>query len=35
MNLISEYQDNATPYFYHLDQIGTPLEITDAEGGVA
>ncbi|QMV14629.1 RHS repeat-associated core domain-containing protein [Vibrio spartinae] len=30
-----EGADNATPYFYHLDQIGTPLEITDAEGGVA
>ncbi|SMS01155.1 Putative deoxyribonuclease RhsC [Vibrio mangrovi] len=26
---------NATPYFYHLDQIGTPLEITDATGQVA
>ncbi|WP_038177709.1 RHS repeat domain-containing protein, partial [Vibrio rhizosphaerae] len=29
-----EGADNATPYFYHLDQIGTPLEITDAEGRV-
>ncbi|WP_261888061.1 RHS repeat domain-containing protein [Vibrio rhizosphaerae] len=30
-----EGADNATPYFYHLDQIGTPLEITDATGAVA
>ncbi|SIO94092.1 RHS repeat-associated core domain-containing protein [Vibrio spartinae] len=30
-----EGADNATPYFYHLDQIGTPLEITDVEGRVA
>jgi RHS repeat-associated protein len=32
--LIGEGQD-ATPYFYHLDQIGTPLEITDVEGSIA
>ncbi|SIO96771.1 Putative deoxyribonuclease RhsC [Vibrio spartinae] len=30
-----EGAENATPYFYHLDQIGTPLEITDVEGRVA
>ncbi|WNJ95105.1 RHS repeat-associated core domain-containing protein [Vibrio ruber] len=33
--MTSEGADNATPYFYHLDQIGTPLEITDATGAVA
>ncbi|SJN58281.1 Putative deoxyribonuclease RhsC [Vibrio ruber DSM 16370] len=33
--MTGEGADNATPYFYHLDQIGTPLEITDATGAVA
>ncbi|SJL84295.1 RHS repeat-associated core domain-containing protein [Vibrio palustris] len=33
--ITGEGPDNAQAYFYHVDQIGTPLEITDAEGTIA
>jgi RHS repeat-associated protein len=33
--IVGEGADNAHPYFYHLDQVGTPLEMTDHDGAIA
>ena len=33
--ITGEGAEQAQAYFYHLDQLGTPLEITDVEGTIA
>jgi RHS repeat-associated protein len=33
--ITGEGADNAHAYFYHLDQVGTPLEITGHDGAIA
>ncbi|MCA2015846.1 DUF6531 domain-containing protein [Vibrio tritonius] len=33
--ITGEGAEQAQAYFYHLDQVGTPLEITDVEGSIA
>jgi RHS repeat-associated protein len=33
--ITGEGAENAHAYFYHLDQVGTPLEMTDHDGAIA
>ncbi len=32
--IVGEGEAQAVPYFYHLDQIGTPMALTDGDGSV-